>query len=102
MGPGLAEPGPEATLYQARVDGETACVLGTMDHDGDLGFYFVATHPDRRGLGLASRLMTVALLDAIDRGFETSSLQGSPMGRPVYRRLGYGDDFNLRMYERRR
>ena len=32
-------------LYQARVDGEPACVLGTIDHDRDLGFYFVATAP---------------------------------------------------------
>jgi hypothetical protein len=52
-------------------------------------------------MGLASRLMTVALVDARGRGLETSSLQGSPMGQPVYRRLGYGDDFHLRMYERR-
>ena len=98
---GLENLGAPATLYRARVGGETACVLGTMDHDDDLGFYFVATHPDRRGLGLASRLMTVALLDARDRGLRTSSLQGSPMGQPVYRRLGYADDFALRMYERR-
>jgi GNAT superfamily N-acetyltransferase len=101
LAPGLTVPGPGVTLYQARVDGETACVLGTMDHDDDLGFYFVATHPDSRGLGLASRLMTVALVDAVERGLETSSLQGSPMGQPVYRKLGYDDDFAMRMYERR-
>ncbi len=98
---GLSELGEPATLYRARVDGETACVLGTIDHDDDLGFYFVATHASRRGLGLASRLMTVALVDARDRGLQTSSLQGSPMGQPVYRKLGYADDFELRMYERR-
>jgi GNAT superfamily N-acetyltransferase len=103
LGPGLAEVGQEATIYRAKVDGETACVLGTMDHDGgDLGFYFVATHPDRRGLGLASRLMSVALADAAARGLRTSSLQASAMGRPIYRKLGYDDDFTLRMYERRR
>jgi GNAT superfamily N-acetyltransferase len=101
LSPGLSQPGPGATLYQARVDGETVCVLGAMDHDADLGFYFVATHPDHRGLGLATRLMAVALADARERGLETSSLQGSPMGQPVYRRMGYGEDFVLRMYERR-
>jgi len=101
VAPGLTVPGPGVTLYQARVEDEAACVLGTMDHDADLGFYFVATLPERRGLGLASRLMTVALADAIERGLETSSLQGSPMGHPVYRKLGYGDDFTMRMYERR-
>ncbi len=101
LSPGLSEVGPGPTLYQARVDGETACILGTMDHDDDLGFYFVATLPAYRGLGLASRLMTVALVGAAKRGLQTSSLQGSPMGQPVYRRLGYSDDFTLRMYERR-
>jgi GNAT superfamily N-acetyltransferase len=98
---GLSHLGAPATVYRARVDGATACVLAAIDHDDDLGFYFVATHPDRRGLGLATRLMTVALLDATIRGLRTSSLQASPMGRPVYRRLGYADDFTLRMYERR-
>jgi GNAT superfamily N-acetyltransferase len=101
LSPGLTHPAPGATLYQARVDGHPACVLGTMDHDDDLGFYFVATHPDHRGLGLATRLMTVAIQDAISRGFETSSLQGSPMGQPIYRKMGYAEDFHLRMYERR-
>ena len=101
LSPGLSHPGSGATLYQARVDGQAACVLGTMNHGDDLGFYFVATHPDHRGLGLATRLMTVALADAAERGLQTSSLQGSPMGQPVYRKMGYADDFPLRMYERR-
>jgi len=88
-------------LYRARVDGETAAVLATVDHDRDLGFYFVATDPDHRGRGLAGRLITVAVEQARERGLRTSSLQGSAMGQPVYRRLGYGEDFALNMYERR-
>ena len=102
MAPGLSSPPPDLRLYQARVDGSPACVLGTIDHDRDLGFYFVATHPDHRGHGLASRLITAAVIEARDRGMATSSLQGSAMGQSVYRRLGYGDDFTLHMYERRR
>jgi GNAT superfamily N-acetyltransferase len=93
---------PNLRLYQAKVGGEPASVLGTIDHDRDLGFYFVATDPDHRGLGLASRLITVALGEAKKRGLETSSLQGSPMGQPVYRRLGYADHFAVNLYERRR
>ncbi|MDX6580946.1 MAG: hypothetical protein QOI10_130 [Solirubrobacterales bacterium] len=94
-------PSPDLRLYQARIGGEPACVLGTMDHDADLGFYFVATHPDHRGRALATRLVTVAIGEAIERGLETSSLQGSSMGQSVYRRLGYSDDFTLWMYEHR-
>ena len=46
--------------------------------------------------------MTAALLDARERGLLSSSLQGSPMGRSIYTRLGYTTDFELRMYERRK
>ena len=93
----------ELGVYRARVDGETACVLGTIDHaDGDLGVYFVATDPALHGRGLATRLMTAALLDARERGRVTSSLQASAMGEPVYRRLGYEPQFRLHLYERRR
>jgi len=103
MAAGLSAPtAPGLRLYRARVDGATACMLGTIDHDDDLGFYFVATDPEHRGRGLASRLITAAVNEARDRGLRTSSLQGSAMGQPVYRRLGYGDDFVLHMYERRR
>ena len=102
MASALSSPtAPHLRLYQARVDGEPACVLGTIDHDRDLGFYFVATDPDRRGRGLASRLIAAAVGEARERGLETSSLQGSAMGQPVYRRLGYANDFALHMYERR-
>jgi GNAT superfamily N-acetyltransferase len=97
----VSSPAPGLRLYQARVGGEPASVLGTIDHDLDLGFYFVATHPDHRGLGLASRLISVAIEEAKERGIETSSLQGSAMGQPIYRRLGYSDDFAVNLYERR-
>ena len=73
-----------------------------MDHDDDLGFYFVATHPDHRGRGLARGLMSVAITDARRRGMATSSLQSSALGQPVYERLGYQGDFRFAMYERRR
>ena len=99
---GLVSPPEFVRSYQARVGGEVACVLATIDHEDDLGFYFVATDPDHRGRGLASRLMVVALADARERGLRTSSLQSSKLGRPVYERLGYESYFRFHMYERRR
>lgn len=57
-------PAPEALgmrRYRARVDGELACVLATMDHGEDAGVYFVATAPQHRGRKLASALLGVAL-----------------------------------------
>ena len=93
-------------LYQARIEGEPACVVGTVDHgaegDRDLGFYFVATHPDHQGKGLTTRLMAVALAEAKERGFATASLQASAAGEPVYRALGFDPYFRFHMYERRK
>ena len=87
--------------YRARIDGETACVLVTADHEDDLGIYFVATGERYRGRGLATRLLAVALAQGQARGLRTSSLQSSPKGQPVYERLGYRPRFRLHLYERR-
>ena len=93
-------------LYLARVDGEPASVVGTMDHDPvpgasgpDCGIYWVATPEEYRGRGLSGRLMRAALAEARERGCATSSLQASEMGEPVYLRLGYRSPFRWHLYE---
>jgi GNAT superfamily N-acetyltransferase len=102
--PALASPAHVAGLrfYRARVDGETACIVGTMDHGSDLGFYFVATLPEFRGRQLTTRLMRVALDEGRERGLTTTSLQASKMGEPIYERLGYRGTFGLQLWEWRR
>lgn len=101
--------GIDLRIYRARMDGETACVLGTIDHEplegaagSDCGIYFVATREGARGRGLASRLLAAALVEAHGRGCATSSLQASAMGESVYAALGYRGYFRLHMYERRK
>ena len=98
---------PPLRLSRATVDGQTACVLGTIDHahpsgEVDCGVYFVATDPDYARRGLATRLMAAALIEARQRGCATSTLQSSRAGRPVYESLGYEPQFALHLYERRR
>ena len=98
---------PPLRLYRATIDGETASVLGTIDHthrsgDVDCGIYFVATDPDYAGRGLATRLLVAALLEAVERGCVTSTLQASQAGRSIYDALGYETGFELHLYERRR
>ena len=88
-------------LYQARVDGQPASVLATVDDDGDCGVYLVATLKERRGRGLARRLLHAALAEARERGLRTSSLQSTKFGYPVYARLGYEPICALEMWERR-
>ena len=88
-------------LYRARRHGETASVLATMDHDEDVGIYYVATAPEHGRRGLAGRLLGAALTEARERGMRTSSLQSSAKGEGVYARLGYERRFRLHLYERR-
>ena len=91
-----------AHLYAARVDGRAASVLMTHDHEGDCGIWAVATLPEARGRGLSRALLAHALVDARERGCETTSLEATQLGRPVYERLGYRPLGVVEMWERRR
>ncbi len=88
-------------LFRARVDGGLACVAATLDVEDDCLLAMVATDPAHRGTGLARRLCRAGLGAAADRGLRTSSLQASPLGRPVYERLGYESFGAIQMWERR-
>ena len=88
-------------LFQARVVGEPACVVGTIEQEGDCGVYLVATAAEHRGKALARRLLHVALAEARERGCATSTLQATRLGYPIYERLGYETAFRFEMWERR-
>ncbi len=102
-------PAPAAALmrslehvYVARLDGEPVACVAALDHAGDCGIWNVGTREAARGRGLASGLMRQALRDARERGCETTSLQATQLGRPVYRRIGYRELDPIDMWERRR
>ncbi len=87
--------------YVARLDGEPAATVSAHDFERDCSIWHVATAPAARGRGLATTLMRKAVYDAAQRGCETSTLQGTKMGAPVYRRCGYEDFGALGMWEMR-
>jgi len=89
-------------LYIASADGRPASCAWALDASGDCGIFAVATTPAARGRGLAGGLIARALLDARERGCETSSLQSTRMGESVYERLGYRSLGKLGMWEHRR
>jgi GNAT superfamily N-acetyltransferase len=98
----LAElPQDAAHLYVARLAGEPVASTAAFDHAGDCCITFVATLPEARGRGLATALMTQALLDARARGCTTTSLQATKLGQPIYERMGYRDLGPLQMWEKR-
>jgi ribosomal protein S18 acetylase RimI-like enzyme len=100
---GIGNPPPETwRIYEARLEGRAASMLAITDIEGDCAIWWVATLPEARGRGLAGRLLRVALAEARERGADTSTLQATKLGRPIYERLGYRDIGELQMWELRR
>jgi len=94
-------PMPGLRIYFASLGGADVSTLGIWPHDGDAVVIWVATAPEARGRGLSTRLLTKALADARGAGLETSTLQATRLGRPVYERLGFRDFGAVQMWERR-
>jgi GNAT superfamily N-acetyltransferase len=93
---------PRWRAYVARAGEHDRCCALTYESElGDCGIACVATHPDARRQGLASRLLSVAIAAAAERGARTSSLQATKKGRGVYERLGFRAVGAMRMWERR-
>ena len=57
------------------------------------GIYAVATLPSHRRRGHAQALTVTSLADAVSVGCRGSCLQASPMGLPLYTRVGYRRSF---------
>jgi N-acetylglutamate synthase len=55
------------------------------------GVYNVATPPEHRRLGYGEALTWAAVAEGRRLGCDHSVLQASPMGAPVYHRMGYID-----------
>lgn len=93
-------PGESSHIYVAQ-DGDepVGCVLMT-DHDGNSDAECVAVLPEARGRGISRHLLQHALVDAAERGNETSTLVSTALGYPVYERLGYRTVGRFAMWER--
>jgi GNAT superfamily N-acetyltransferase len=93
---------PGLRTYFAAVDGETIGCAGAFIHGSDCEIVYVAVLPEGRGRGISGRLTAKALEDARDQGLDTTTLQATKLGYPVYVKLGYGDHGTFQMWERRR
>jgi ribosomal protein S18 acetylase RimI-like enzyme len=88
--------------YLGSIDGESVACAGAFTHGSDCEIVYVAVLPEGRGRGISGRLTARALADAAEQGLETTTLQATKLGYPVYVKLGYGDYGELQMWERRR
>jgi ribosomal protein S18 acetylase RimI-like enzyme len=88
--------------YLGSIDGETVACAGAFTHGSDCEIVFVAVLPEGRGRGISGRLTARAIADAEEQGLETTTLQATKLGYPVYVKLGYADCGELQMWERRK
>ena len=87
-------------VYVASDDGEPVGCLTMTDHDGNSDVESVAVVPEARGRGISGHLLGHALVDAAERGNETSTLMATALGYPVYERLGFRPLGSFQMWER--
>ena len=89
VGAGLEQRGRPYTRYIAYQDGEAVGTSASLLHAGVAGIFAVATIPRARRRGIGAALTLVPLLEARRRGYRVGTLQSSPIGFPVYQRLGF-------------
>ena len=88
-------------IWFADLDGEPACTLAIFPLNDDAEVLWVAAVPEARGRGVGGGLLAHALRAAADDDLETTTLQSTKLGAPVYTRLGYRDLGSAQMWERR-
>jgi GNAT superfamily N-acetyltransferase len=80
---------PATHLYVAYIDGRPAAALATLQHEGIVGVYHVATLPFARRRGIAGNLLILALRDALQAGCTQATLTATPEARHLYELLGF-------------
>jgi hypothetical protein len=85
-----------AHVVVARRGAEPIATAMVYESDGVAGIQWVGTVPSARALGLGALVTTYVTNLAFDRGASSVNLQASPMGEPVYLRLGYETIFHYR------
>lgn len=79
--------------FCATIDGEVVATTTTTTYRTELAWIgMVLVDPKRRQLGIATRLMKMALEYLADAGVPTVKLDATPLGCSLYRNLGFKDE----------
>ena len=62
------------------------------------GIYAVATIPEARNKGIGTLMTVMPLLEAKQMGYQVGILQASSMGHPIYKKIGFNDVCQYRLY----
>lgn len=81
---------PSGRLFAAvDEDGEVRATSASSTLGDEAMVFFVVTDPKLRGRGIATAMTTAALLAAGECGAVRACLDASPLGEPIYLRLGF-------------
>jgi GNAT superfamily N-acetyltransferase len=80
---------PTVQVVVARVGGEPVSTATLVVTDEVAGIYTVATPEAHRGHGYGAAVTAAVVEEGRARGCTMASLQASPMGAPVYERMGF-------------
>jgi GNAT superfamily N-acetyltransferase len=80
---------PAFSLYAARWQGRVVAGLTTLQRDGVVGVYNVATASSARRMGVAGNLVIYALREAANQGVRLATLTATPQALRLYGELGF-------------
>jgi GNAT superfamily N-acetyltransferase len=84
--------------FVAYREGEAVATSTLYMGAGVAGIYCVAVVPEARRQGFGAAITLAALVCGRELGCRIATLQASPMGAPVYRRLGFEEHGSFSMY----
>lgn len=91
---------PDFTMLLGEVDGEAVATSMAVVTDGLVGVYNVQVRAAYRNRGFG-RAMTAAAIDVGRRaGCTAATLQSTPMGLPLYERMGFSARYGITVYAR--
>jgi GNAT superfamily N-acetyltransferase len=80
---------PHIQGFVGYVDGAPAAAAAVYVTHGVAGIGWVGTLPEHRRHGYAEAVTWAAIREGFRRGGAFANLQASPMGRPIYERMGF-------------
>ncbi len=90
--------GEKSVAFLGRLKGRAVASAELFVSGGVAGLYSVGTLPAARGRGIGRAMTIAALREGRERGYRVGALQGTTMGVPVYRRLGFREYGQFEIY----
>lgn len=89
-------------LYRGFYNNIPAACSMIIECESDLyGIHWVGTLPECRNKGLGNAVVHKALLDVAQHKSVKALLFASPLGKPIYEKLGFKEYANYKVYERK-